>query len=586
MTARKNVSPVGRALGKKKKKVYLGITAILLMLLAIIALALLHSSAERRTADYVQRARESYNAGDYENALLYLRRVKPNEESTEVLLLMADCYEAMGNYPRAMETLRKLKTAEPVIADRIQAIEQKRLQEAQEQRVMVAGVEFESDAQSASLDNLGLSDAELQDLAVLYALDRLSLRGNQLTDISVLSQLRGLDELDLAENKIRELGPLSELSSLRVLNLDGNPIESCDALRTLHYLNNLSVVDTKIGEAEVYDLATLLPDCAIRFGTKGEERVLLAGDIFYLNATELTLNRKGLTDIEVLKNFSGLKVLNLSENEISDVRPLMELSKLEKLNINDNAISDLRPLIGLPLLTKLEVSNNLISETASVGSIQGLTELNLSGNAIKDFSGLSSMTSMKTLNLSKTGVSDADLAELHELKSLSNLDLRDNSGLSDIAVGALKSALPGCSIATPQLVYEIDFSGHLIRSDEKKIAFPSGGISDLSGLARMTQLEELDLRDNEIASLYPFEITASHSTIRKVNLADNLITDVNSFYTLSVIEELDLSGNRIEAIAGLKKLTTLKKLDLSGNPVSEEAVIDLRAWLPECEIKF
>ena len=121
--------PAVRNPGNKKKKIYFALTVGLLLLLGIVAIALLHSANERRVTEYVQKARESCDAGDYENALLYLRRVKPGEESTEVLLLMADCYEAMGNYPRAMETLRRLKSTEPAIADRIQALEQRRLQE-------------------------------------------------------------------------------------------------------------------------------------------------------------------------------------------------------------------------------------------------------------------------------------------------------------------------------------------------------------------------------------------------------------------------------------------------------------------------
>ena len=586
MAERKMKLPAGEGPGNKKKKIYLALTVILLLLLSITAVVLLHSANERRVTEYVQKARESYEAGDYENALLYLRRVKPGEESTEVLLLMADCYEAMGNYPRAMETLRRLKSTEPAIADRIQALEQRRLQEEQEKRITVAGVEFESTAKSASLDRMGVSDDDLQELTELYALNKLSLRGNRLTDVSALRQLKGLDELDLAENSIREIAPLSELSGLRILNLDGNPIEDCDRLRALRYLSTLSIVNAGIGEAEVYELANALPGCAICFGETGAEKILLAGDVFQMNATELTLSGKELTDIEVLKSFPELKILNLSDNDISDIRPLMELSRLEKLDISHNTVSDLRPLIGLPLLTKLNAEDNLIAETTSVGSCRSLKELNLSGNAIGDFSGLGELTTLSVLDLSSTGISDADLHDLYSLTSLSSLNLTNNTGLSDIAFGALKSALPGCSIAAPELVYEINLSGHLVRSDETRIAFPYGDITDLNGIIKMTHLEEIDLRGNALMSLYPFEVTASRGTIRNLNLSETGITDVLSLYALSGIEELDLSGNRIEVVASLRKLTTLQRLNLSGNPVSEESVNELRGWLPDCEILF
>ena len=569
-----------------KKKTHLAITAVMLLLLAAAAILLLHQATERRTEEYTRKARESYSAGDYENALLYLRRIKDEDRNTEILLLMADCYEAMENYPRALETLRKLNTADPAISNRIQSIEQRKLQKSQAQKVTIAGVELDVNEQSAALDGLGLNDAQLQQLTALYALDRLSLKNNQISDITALSELKGLDELDLSGNRIRTVQPLTELDSLRSLNLDRNPLTDCTELRSLRFLASLSIVDTGMEEGTVYALAESLPDCAIRFGTSGEEKLFFAGEIFPLNAAELSLSRKNLTDISMLQGFTELKILNLSDNEITDIRPLMELSKLEKLNINNNAVSDLRPLIGLPNLVKLEAENNRITETTSVGSVTQLTDLDLMGNPIKDFSGLGRLSQLKILDLRNTSVTDADLAELYGLKSIFSIDLRDNGGLSDIAVGALKSALPGCSIALPELVYEIDFSGHRLRSDEKQLLFPAAEITDLSGIVKMTALEELDLRDNEIANLYPFEITASKESIRKLNLSGNQIRDVLSLYALSSLEKLDLSNNQIEAVAGLRKLPNLKTVILTGNPLTEEAVYELRSLMPECAIVF
>ena len=586
MAGRKESVPEDRRLKYRKKRVYLVIMVLMLLILAVVAIVLLHSANDRRTAEYLQKARDSYETGDYENALLYLRRADTDESNTEVLLLMADCYEAMGNYPRALEILRRMNTADPVISGRIQAIEQRKLQEAQKQHILIGGMELESDTQSVVLDGMGLTNTDVQALTVLYALDKLSLRENELTDIAFLSEFKGLDELDLTGNHIRNITPLSELSSLRVLNLDGNPVENCDALRMLRYLTSLSLVDTEISDEAIWALADVLQDCAIRFGTKGEEQVLLAGNVYPMNTTELTLREKGLTDISILQSFAELKILDLSDNEIADLRPLMGLSKLEKLNIDDNLVSDLRPLIGLPLLSKLEAENNLIQETTSVGSIEKLTDLDLHGNPIRDYSGLGRLQALKILDLTNTGITDADLAELYGLKGAVSIDLRDNTGLSDKAIGALKSALPGCGIATSELVYEINLSGHLVRSDEVKLAFPKGEITDLSGLAKMTHLEELDLSDNQIVSLYPFEITPSRTTIRKLNLANNLITDVQSLYALSGIEELDLSGNQIVLLTNLRKLTTLKRLCLTGNPITEDAIRNLHESIPDCEIIY
>ena len=287
MAMRRFYFPAPKKLGGRKKRIYLIITAVLLVLLAFFAALLLRSANDQRTKVYILKGRESYETGDYENALLYLRRANADEKDIEAQILMADCYEAMGNYPRALETLRKLNTADPVVSGRIQAIEQRKMQEVQKQIVTVGGAELEIGTQTATLDGLGLTDLDLHDLRVLYALDRLSLQNNQLTDITALSELKGLDELDLAGNHIRDIGPLTDLSGLRVLNLDGNPLENTESLTSLRYLTSVSLVDTGIDRETVQTLAQSLPNCAIRFGSSEEIQMQLAGDVFNIKTSEL-----------------------------------------------------------------------------------------------------------------------------------------------------------------------------------------------------------------------------------------------------------------------------------------------------------
>ena len=55
---------------------------------------------------------------------------------------------------------------------------------------------------------------------------------------------------------------------------------------------------------------------------------------------------------------------------------------------------------------------------------------------------------------------------------------------------------------------------------------------------------------------------------------------------LSNLETLDLRSNQISSVYPLKRLTNLKKLDLTGNPLTEEQVEELRQALPDCEILF
>ena len=55
---------------------------------------------------------------------------------------------------------------------------------------------------------------------------------------------------------------------------------------------------------------------------------------------------------------------------------------------------------------------------------------------------------------------------------------------------------------------------------------------------------------------------------------------------LGSLERLDVSGNNITSVAPIKLMTSLKWLNISYNPIDEEAVEELRAVLPDCEIIF
>ncbi len=570
----------------KRKKLYALITTVVLILLAASAMILLHGTAESKDQQYRQRARECYAAGDYETALLYLRRIPSGEDDQEVLMLMADCYEATGNYPRALEALRRLNTGDPAIASRIQSIEQKKDLQSRSEVITIAGMEFDRDVKEANFDGKGITDEELKEITALYALDRLSLRDNMITDIRLLASLGGLDALDLSGNAIHDISALGNLKELRSLNLDGNPVSDFSVLLNLDKLNSLYLSGTEIEEEQLEELAAALPACTIRCETDGREEILLGSVRFYTDVKELDLSDKGLLDISALGECSELTTLVLSGNSISDLMPLMKLPKLVKLDISGNLVSDLRPLIGLPLLTELVASDNQIQDTSAVGAIKQLRALDLSRNQLLNYSGFSRLENLETLSLRGTGLTDSNLVEFNTLTTLCILDIQDNAGLSDRSISALKSKLTGCSILCSDLIYEIDFSGHLVRSNEKSLSFPSSGIAAITGLDRMTELEELNLRGNEITNLYPFEISAARTSLRVLDLADNYINEISSLTALTAIEELDLSGNGIVEPSALMQLRTLRTLNLSGNPLSVEQIGALRAALPECEVIF
>lgn len=92
-------------------------------------------------------------------------------------------------------------------------------------------------------------------------------------------------------------------------------------------------------------------------------------------------------------------------------------------------------------------------------------------------------------------------------------------------------------------------------------------ISDISELAKLTNLEQLDLQWNNISDLTPL---AGLTNLKVLNLWRNDISDITLLAGLTNLEELDLSQNRhISDITPLAGLTNLTRLDLGYVAISD-----------------
>ena len=574
-----------RPVSRRKTRIAAAAAVVVVLVLSLV----LHSNGEtRRYEQYRRQAAASYQNGDYEQALSDLRKAEAIRSDDEVLMLMADCYEALGNWDMALETLRRMDHSDSVVTERIAALEQRRLQQQADGKVIIAGESYDAATAELDLSGRGLGDGVLQELVRLYALTGLSLAENELTDITPLSALGGLRTLDLSGNGIRDVTALGKLSNLRTLTLDRNPLEDLSPLYALQELSLLSLRGVTLEDGQLEALSAALPHCAILTdgSREGTLNICLGGVKFDTEVTELDLSGLDLRDIQCLSLCTNLRSLNLSNNAVSDLRPLMNLQKLEQLNLSGNQVSDLRPLIGLPSLRRLDVSRNAVTDTSAIGSMPGLRDLDLSDNPIGDFSGLKKLSGLETLRLENAGVRDEDLAYLYTLNRLNRLALDRNDGLTGDAMNELKRQLPNCSVSHSDLVYVVELGGEEFRTDEESLTLEGSELSDLYGLEKMDQLETVKLGRNRIENLSVFQNSRSRDKIRYLDLSYNRIQDVSPLSALTAVETLDLRGNNISSVRPLQHMTCLKRLLLTGNPLSEEQLEELRKALPDCEIVF
>ena len=565
------------------------------MLIAAIAVVLLSAALlirnineNREYSRYITAAQTATLSGDYENALSQLRKAASINVTDECLLMMAQCYEALGNYDRAIEALRYMESTDAAVNAKVASIETKKKKLAEENLVTVAGTTHSTEETSLVLDNLHLGNSVVREVSNLYALNNLSLAGNNITDISQLSVLGGLSTLNLNNNSVSSLAPLSQLTGLRILYLDNNPITDFTPLYALNSLTTLSIKGISISDAALQSLSAALPNCAINGADRqSEDQVIaLGGTTFSADVTTLDLSYRGITDISALSHCEKLNSLNLSGNAISDLTPLMDIPSLQYLYLSGNNISDLRPLMGLTSIKYLDISANAVSSTVPLGSNTSLLDLNLANNAISNFTGIAKLKNLNNLNLSATGFSDKDIDIFYYLTKLVTLNVENNFNLTGEGYDSLRRLIPYCNIAHSDLVYAVTAESYTVASDSRELNLENMGISDLSFLMQLNSLETVRLAGNRISNIYYFQYTESWRTITYLDLSGNEIADVYALTNLRNLTTLNLSYNQISNVTPLYALTNLRELYLTGNPISEQDLRALNTALPYCYIVY
>ena len=569
-----------------KQKVYISILAILAVAILVFALVFRNISDSRAYSRYMESAQEAMANNDYEGALSALRKAATIDDTDESLLLMATCYENLGNYDLALQTLRLLDTTNPTYASRIAAVENKKLAEEEAELVTIAGEKHKTNETTLALDNRNLTNLAVNEVTQLYALSNLSMAGNSITDISPLSSLGGLTTLNLSNNQISDISSLVSLSSLRTLYLDNNPITDITPLYSLTSLTSLSIQGIPITVEQLQSLSYALPDCTINGASATESPTVIAlgGITFDPEVTEIDLSYRGISDISALSSCSKLTKVILRGNSIMDISPLMDIPNLTYVDISDNMVSDLRPLMGISSLKYLYASSNSISNTVPLGAINGLMELDLSNNPISNFTGIKKLKNLTNLNLAETGLTSADFQNFTLLTRLLTLDITGNTEISGEEFAVLQSVIPTCQIAHSELVYTIYIESYPVQSDATELNLTNCSITDISGITQLNNLQSVSLGSNYISNIYSLSLTESYRTMTYLDLSSNQIEDLTALAHLSNLTELNLSDNAISNITPLRSLENLKTLYIGGNPISDEDLAVLESALPNCVI--
>ena len=424
-----------------------------------------------------------------------------------------------------------------------------------------------------------------------------------------MQALPNLSELDVSGNQLPDVTPLIGMHNLTRLNLSGN--------RSLRIAEVSGVI---AGNPNLTSIGLN----GIAINSMNE-----LGSLAYAwppyNLTELDLGNTGVQrssggrGFDLLRQFPNLQKLNLAGNGVVDIySELRELQNLTDLDLSGNKLQFL-PFPMQTKLTRLNVSGNPVMYAQELGYLinqnPGLTSLRLNGINIGSISNLGGLINSRTgqplnlteLDLGNTGLLDQygqkNVSFLAQFGNLQHLNLAGNSlnnlvGLGNVASlrevdlsgNALLDVYP---LMAARNLTRLNLSGNvaLTIGQVRPLIDQSWGLTslglngmalnDISALGPMFNpmtgtpynLEELDLGNTRLNG---FGNTRSawimqHTNLRRLNLANNGLTDLQGFEMLNQLVDVDVSGNNLSDTQPLFALRGLNSINLSGNS-------NLQAW--------
>ena len=547
--------------GKKRVIIICGIVVAVLALMLVGTLLLKNSAQNREYEQAYKQAQLLYYDGKYDEALEQLRNAMAIDKTDDCLLLMSQCYEAKCDYVNAIAILESSSSGSDVIKKRIEFLEEAKERYESGQVVLLCGEQYDIKTTVLDLSGKDIRSGRLSDIGRLTELTSLKLADNEITELEFLTPLEKLVSLDLSNNQITDITPLAQLKKLRTLHLDNNDIKDFSPLYDLSELTMLTIGGIEVSQSQIKELKTRLPGCLIYNDEANTDivEVHLGGKTFKSDVTKLDLSDCSITDLSALSVCTSLEELRLSGNYIRDISPLLDIPKLRVLDLSNNMISDIRPLMSMTTLEHLNLAGNKISSITALSQLKQLKELVLNGNDIDGTQNLAKLSALKILGLKDTGISDADLERLYNLKNLTVLALENNPDITESGVNQLKKKLPQCKVTHSEFEKKIVLGGKEFSASTESVDASSLGISDISA-------------------------AAGFKSVRHLDLSNNVISSVSALSSLKTLETLDLSDNNIGDVSPLYSLKNLKMLHIEQNGLSAEQVSELRAALPDCTI--
>jgi len=410
-------------------------------------------------------------------------------------------------------------------------------------------------------DSFGITS--IDDLTIFTNLTQISLKNNQITDVTTIAEMPNLKMFIASNNLITDINAIEQLTELDVLSLEENQISDIAAVSQLTKLKHLSLRDNQIRDisplSELINLEMLLIDENPLANITALTKLTMLGTLWLGQQAD-----SEVSDLSTLSKLTNLTSLIIYNDKSTDLSWISSLTKLTDLNLHTRSVIDTAPLNTLINLQKLRIGGFTtmagyyyaqLSDVNFLSYLSNLESLTISLSQVSDISGVASLTKLKEFQYDRNN--GVDLSPLKDLVGLKIVNVSVNyGGISDLS--------PLEKLVNLEQLYIVDKVIFGKTENGNTSIITVGEVNtffDLSVLANKTKLSWLSI-SGEVTDLSPL---ANLPALTQLSLPRNQLLDVSALAGLTNLAGLYLDYNQISSISPLAELTNLTQLNLSSN---------------------
>ena len=290
--------------------------------------------------------------------------------------------------------------------------------------------------------------------------------------------------------------------------------------------------------------------------------------------------------------------------------------KLNGKSISDQVVDDTQNLLKEHSCTRIQISGGTV-DAAAMEQISKLTDVKeidfYRCTKVSGFDRLSGMPNLSCIHLTGSSESELDLTGIESIGNLESLyisrfesvdlmELRNAVQLKSLGVNYSDNITNLNGLAGLTNLTQLDLISDRI-SDLRPLSALTNlkvlnlswnsitSLTELEGLTSLTNLTELDLHNNQVSDLQPLsglsnleylyafdnQITnlAGLENLKTLYVAGNQISDLRPLSKLANLESLSISRNQITTLSGLENLTNLTYIYASGNPLTDTSALEV-----------